>query len=127
MIRHFIPLVIMKKSLSFPLQQILIKLVIKLLSFPWFSLGTRFLVAFPWPRFLVQFVIRTVFIKGYGVNEEEAEKSPVEYRTIVDFFVRKLKPPSSTPTWRMTRSSCLQLDAQIMGRGKITAEDYLLD
>lgn len=93
-------------------------LLLTLLSFPLFSIITRVVVAFPWPKIIVQYFIRTIFIKGYGVNVEEAEKSPDAYPTIVSFFIRKLKP-STRKINPHPQTIISPVDGRLMDWGKI--------
>ena len=98
------------------------KIIIKSLSFPLFSLITQFLVAFPWPNFVVQFFIHQVFIKGYHVNWKEAEKPVKNYSTIVAFFIRKLKK-GARPISPNEKDIISPVDGQVMDKGKITNDD----
>ena len=101
------------------------KLILKSLSFPAFSLFIRFLTAFPWPNFIVQFFIHHIFIKGYGVNWREAEKPVKNYRTIVSFFIRKLKE-GARPISPNEKDIISPADGQIIDMGKINKNNSYL-
>lgn len=78
------------------------------------------LVHIPLPRFLSSFIIAN-FAKAYKIDLSEAEFPIDHYRSLGDFFVRKLKPglrPLGT-TWALHPADSVITQAAIMKQGKL--------
>ncbi|MFH1708901.1 MAG: archaetidylserine decarboxylase [Planctomycetota bacterium] len=44
-----------------------------------------------WPKFVKNMMIR-ILVRSYGVIVDEAEEPPLSYPSLLDFFIRRLKP-----------------------------------
>jgi len=78
------------------------------------------LVHIPLPRFLNNFIIAN-FAKAYKIDLSEAEFPIENYRSLGDFFVRKLKPglrPVGT-TWALHPADSVITQAAVMKEGKL--------
>lgn len=78
------------------------------------------LVHIPLPRFLNKFIIAN-FAKAYKIDLSEAEFPIEHYRSLGDFFVRKLKPglrPIGL-TWALHPADSVITQAAVMTEGKL--------
>ena len=93
--------------------------ILLLLSRNWLSRLTGWLVNRRWPLGL-HFRIRDGFIRYFRVDISDAEKSPSEYPTLGDFFIRRLKEGS-----RPISSSALvsPVDGMLTTRGHLADEN----
>ncbi len=69
------------------------------------------------PRFLVKWVIRR-YIRMFDIETQEVEQDPMNYASLGDFFIRRLKP-GSRPIQTGTGNVVSPVDALVMTAGEI--------
>jgi len=94
------------------------KLILILLSFPLFSSLISFFVKLNHPQFIIRWVIHYYFIKRLKVKTDEIEKDISQYRSVLDFFIRRLKK-GSRPIPKTKNIFISPVDGEILAFGGI--------